>query len=180
MTARRPGLALLVLMSSLLVASCDRDPQADAKSKKTFLESVMYEDPGKQAAFKSALKDAGIEYSTYVGKDGHEYVQWSSDHRDDVNRIIRRISGEPLPEGRHVRFGPPHHEMFKKWLTNNAIPFTTQLSDGEEYIVWKQEDYPRVSQWKHFPRTVFEKSRKLGGARSSDIEVQKSGAGSGQ
>jgi hypothetical protein len=170
------------LLAVALVAACEVESQPPISTKRLISESTTYADPEKQRVFKSALKDAGVNHELYTGDDGREYVRWKGEDGAKVERIKAQLFGEPLPEGRHIHFGAPYHEWFKKWLTDNAIPFTTQQRDGKEYVIWQDADYPKVSQWEHFPRDTFTKARRLSSnttphADARDMPAPASGSG---
>jgi hypothetical protein len=158
--------ALLGVVTAALVASCEIAPQPPVSTKRLVSQSHAYADAEKQTRLKSALKEAGIHHEIYTGDDGREYVRWKGEDSVAVQRIQVQIFGEPLPEGRHIHFGAPHHERFKKWLTDNAIAFTTRQNDGKEYVIWNAVDYAKIAQWEHFPRETYEKAQKLSSSRT--------------
>lgn len=176
MTADRSARSLVALLTVALLASCEVGPQPPVSTKRLVSESHAYADAEKQTRFKSALRDAGIDHEIYTGGDGREYVRWKGEDSAAVERIQVQLFGEPLPEGRHIHFGAPHHERFKKWLTDNAIPFTTRQNDGKEYVIWKAVDYAKVSQWEHFPRDTYEKAQKPSSNPTVESDARKSGA----
>jgi hypothetical protein len=163
-------------MTVAILASCEVGPQPPISTKRLVSESRTYADPAKQSRFKSALKDAVIHHEIYTGDDGREYVRWKGEDSAAVERIQVQLFGEPLPDGRHIHFGAPHHERFKKWLTDNGIPFKTRQSDGKEYIVWNAVDYPKISQWEYFPRDTFDKAQVLSSNPTVVPDARKSGA----
>jgi hypothetical protein len=122
------------------------------------------------------LKQAGVPHEIYIGYGNREYVRWKAEDSARVHNIQVSLFGEDPPEGRSINFGAPYAERFKKWLTENRIPFTTMLSDGKEYVVWEAADYPRVSKWKDFPRETFEKAFNLSSNPTVDTDARKSGA----
>ena len=176
MTANRQVRAFSALIAMTLVASCEIGPQPPVSTKRLVSESSTYTDPEKQARFKSALKDAGIKHEIYTGDDGREYIRWKGEDSATVERIKIQLFGEPLPEGRHIHFGEPYQDQFKKWLTDNAIPFTTRQSDGREYVVWDAADSAKVSQWEYFPRDTYGKAQGLSSNHTVDADARKSGA----
>jgi hypothetical protein len=161
MSAKRPVRILFALVAFALVASCEVGPRTPVSTKHLVFESSAYADPEKQSRFKSALKTAGIEHEVYTGDDGREYLRWKGEDSAKVERIKVQLFGEPLPEGRHIHFGAPHHEWFKKWLADSRIPFTTRQVDGKEYVIWEAADYARVSQWEYFPRDTYDSAQRL-------------------
>ena len=155
MTAQRLPLALGLIVGAVLVSACEVESQPPPPSKRLISQSTAYANPESQRVFKLALKDAGIPYDIYTGDGGLEYVRWKGEDSAKVEAIQARLFGEPLPDGRHIHFGPPDHERFKTWLTANGIPFSTRQSRGKEYVIWQESDYPKVSQWEHFPRDTY-------------------------
>jgi hypothetical protein len=117
--------------------------------------SFQYGDAEKQRRFKEGLKQANVPHELIIGPDGKEYVKWRDEDSAAVTAVQVSLFGEPLPLGRSIHFGAPYQAQFKKWLKETGIPFKTQMSEGKEYIVWEAADYPRVSQWKHFPREIY-------------------------
>ena len=176
MTADRSAGALLALILSALLASCEVGPQPPVSTKRLVSESSTYTDPEKQTLFKAALKDAGVQHEIYTGEDGREYVRWKGKGSATVERIKTQLFGEPLPQGRHIHFGAPYQEQFKKWLTDNTIPFTTRQSDGKEYVIWGAGDYAKVSRWEHFPRDTYGKAPELSSNPTVDPNARKNSA----
>jgi hypothetical protein len=183
MTANRLSRILGLIIGVALASGCEVGSQPPTSSKRLVSQSTAYADPEKQRAFKSALKDAGVHHEIYTGDDGREYVRWMGEDSATVEGIQVRLFGEALPEGRHIHFGAPYHEWFKKWLTDNSIPFTTRQRDGKEYVIWQDADYPKVSQWEHFPRDTYSKARRLSSnttphADARDLPASATGSGS--
>lgn len=176
MTANSPAGLLAVLVVLALLTACDISPQPPVSTKRLISQSNSYSDPDKQHRFKDALRQAAVPHEIYTGADGREYVKWSGEHSDAVEKIQISLFGEPLPEGRSIHFGAPYNDRFKKWLTDSGIPFTTRLSDGKEYVIWAAADYPRVAKWEHFPRETYEKLHQLSSNPTVDSAARKSGA----
>ena len=163
-------------MIPVFLASCEVGPQPPVSTKRLVSESSTYTDAEKQARFKTALKDAGVEHEIYTGEDGREYVRWKGEDSATVERTKTQLFGEPLPQGRHIHFGEPYQDQFKKWLTDNAIPFTTRQSDGTEYVIWGAADYAKVSRWEHFPRDTYGKAPELSSNPTVGPDARKGGA----
>jgi hypothetical protein len=164
MTAYRSARSLALFTVVALLASCDGGPQPPVSTKRSILqsyESTSYADAAKQRRFKEALEHAGVPHEIYTGDDGNQYVRWKGEDGDRVEGIKISLFGKSLPEGRHIHFGALHQEQFKEWLTANGIAFTTQQSDGKEYVIWEAADYPRLARWEHFPRDSYEKGQRL-------------------
>jgi hypothetical protein len=149
-----PFRAIPILALALALAACDRGPPPEAK-KTSMYHSFQYGDAEKQRRFKEGLKQANVPHELIIGPDGKEYVKWRDEDSAAVTAVQVSLFGEPLPLGRSIHFGAPYQAQFKKWLKETGIPFKTQMSEGKEYIVWEAADYPRVSQWKHFPREIY-------------------------
>ncbi|MBU0747698.1 MAG: hypothetical protein KKH21_07135 [Gammaproteobacteria bacterium] len=109
--------------------------------------AVSYADPQEQQRFKVALASAGIYAATEV-RDGKEFVRWAEADAEAVAKVEVSLFGPPLPEGRHVSFGPyAIQQEFTAWLAQNEIPFETTVSRGRDYVVWQAKDGERVKQW---------------------------------
>ncbi len=171
MTAHRPMRILALIIAVAFASACEVGSHPPTSTKRLISQSVTYADSKKQRVFKSALKDAGIDHETYTGDDGREYVRWKGEDSAKVEGIQAHLFGEPLPEGRHIHFGPPYHDWFKKWLTDNSIPFTTRQREGKEYVIWQSADYPKVSRWEHFPRDTYEKLRRQSSDPPADSDA---------
>lgn len=149
--------AIAILALALFLAACDLNPPPASKKTATF-HSISYADAEKQRRFKEGLKQANVPHELFTGTGGKEYVKWRDEDSAAVRAVEVSLFGEPLPLGRSIHFGQPYHAQFKKWLKDGGIAFKTQMSEGKEYVVWEAADYPRVSQWKHFPREIYGKA----------------------
>lgn len=176
MTPSRLVRAIATLAVALSLVACDLTPSPTVTKTASF-ESISYADPEKQRKLKEGLKQANVPHEL-ITRDGKEYVQWRSEDGAAVKAVQVALFGEPLPLGRSIHFGAPYHAQFKKWLKDNGIPFRTQLSEGKEYVVWEAADYPRVSQWEHFPREIY--GRALEGSPNPAAETGKRAGASGK
>src|SRR6266853_1381563 len=176
MTAYRSVCAFAGFIVVTTVASCEIGSQPPVTTKRLSSESSSYADPEKQRRFKVALKQAVVPHEIYTGNDGREYVKWKGEDGAAVEAVKISLFGEPLPEGRHIHFGAPYQERFKKWLTDSGIPFTTRLSEGKEYVIWEAADYPQIAKWKDFPRETYEKAQQLSSNPTVETDARKSGA----
>ena len=111
-------------------------PQATATTRATH-----YGDPGMQLAFKDALAQAGIPFSTET-RQGKEFVSW----RPEDNAAVEDIQSKLLPPseggGRSVHFEKPQvQQAYKEWLVKRGVEYSVMTLRGREYVVWK--DGPR-------------------------------------
>lgn len=91
MTVDRLLRILGLIIGTALVSGCEVGPQPPTSGKRLVSQSTTCADPGKQRAFRPALKNAGVPHEIYTGDDGREYV-----------RCIRA-----------QLFGAPYQEWFK-------------------------------------------------------------------
>jgi hypothetical protein len=137
------------------LTACTKEPEHVPRAGELVRRSVTYPDPAEQKLFRDALASASIPYELTMGPDGKEYVAWAGDQDSAVEAVKVRLFGEDLPTGRNIRFSGEYGDQFKTWLTANAIPFRIVTKHGKEYVVWEDQDSPRVAKWPHFPANYW-------------------------
>ena len=100
--------------------------------------AVNYSNPEMQQRFRRALEAANIPHRTYE-RQGKEFVAWSRQHDEAVQKIDALILQGPLPSGRNVWFSEPtQQKRFTDWLSEQRISYEIVTSDGKPYVVWDE------------------------------------------
>jgi hypothetical protein len=143
------SLHILMALNAISLAACIK--LGDGTTTTTIKEERMsFTDPKEQAEFERRLSAAGVPFKVEL-QEGSRYVTWGGEHSPVAKREAQTLIGEPLPPGRPISFSPPEHqERFKSWLTESAIPYTTKVSQGREYVIWDDANTAKVKSWKHF------------------------------
>ena len=136
-----PAIALMVFgsllanmaPSELPSISFGEVPQQDERA-------VNYSNPEMQQRLKRELEAANIPHRTYERR-GKEFIAWSREHDEAVQKIDKSVMQGPLPSGRNVSFSEPKEQQrFTNWLSEQKIGYEIVTSDGKPYVVWDETD----------------------------------------
>jgi hypothetical protein len=144
--------SVLTIFACGSMAGCDSGPPHRTISSATESCTLRVIDPPTRLRLEQALARSSVTYDTTVSTDGGVVIRVRGESCKTLRTIEISVLGPDLPNGRHIHFGGDHNSEFKKWLTDQGIPFETQVRDGSEYIIWKAEDSARVASWQYFPR----------------------------
>jgi hypothetical protein len=150
--------SIVAVSIACLSISCDqgKDTEKIIYQSEPVEINVSYTNPEYQRMLKKALKNAHIPYAIVQGKDGKEYVQWDRKDANAVQKVKDQLFGVAPPPGRSIAFEGEMNQRFKDWLAKNKIDYTTTTHFGTEYVIWAQEDSPRVEGFGYFPSYYFD------------------------
>jgi hypothetical protein len=119
-------------------------------------ESVSYPSPEQQDQLKAALAAAHIRYHTEL-RDGQEHVVWDAKDSAAVKAALVSPLGPDLPSGRSMNFSAELREEFEHWLKANNVSYFSKSNEGREYLIWSEQDDPRVREWlrARLPEAVY-------------------------
>lgn len=149
---------VVIISITWFCAGCDRAEKSVKIIYQTEPVEInsSYANPEHQEMFKKAMNSANIPYEVIIGKDGKEYVQWVREDAKSVQKVKERVFGVAPPSGRSIAFEGEMNERFKSWLKDNNIDFTTTTHFGTEYVIWAEEDGPRVEGFSYFPSYYYD------------------------
>jgi hypothetical protein len=150
MSMRRP--IAYIFISSFALGGCDTGTPHSTVSKTWQSCAVSYADASKRSRFEMALEQAKVPHETITLPDGQLAVQSHGQDCEQFQATMLALFGPDLPSGRNLHFDADRQAQFKKWLTEQGIPFRTEVRDGSEFVVWETQDATRVAAWEHFPR----------------------------
>jgi len=102
---------------------------------------TYFSNPDRQQSLKDELARAGIPYTLEI-TDGKEFVQWSQEHDQAAEAILRNVQGDVAPGKHTVAFeDAATRDEFKLWLLARNIRFEAVEVGNKHYIAWK--DGPR-------------------------------------
>ncbi len=136
------------LIVALVIACAGCELQVDTTPKTMAPTGISYRDAKEQERFKRALSKAGIPYEVSVHKN-QEFVDWDPSYSEAVEEV--KDSLLPLPPGRHINLDERRQSLFKEWLKQRKVPYTTKIVDKREFIIWEKADANRVRAWEGFP-----------------------------
>jgi hypothetical protein len=104
-------------------------------------EATQFYDPTQQDLFKEAMKNAGISFRT----DEKGMVWYPVSERERVSKLEWQIIRNDIPAERSVHYSQEFSaDLFKSELKRNGISFEAKVRRNDEWIVWGEEDTPRV------------------------------------
>jgi hypothetical protein len=134
-----PAIALMVFAS--LLANMAPSELPSISFGKVPIEDergISYSNPDTQQRFRRALEAANIPHRAYE-RQGKEFIAWSRQHDEAVQKIDNLMWQSPLPSGRNVWFSEPtQQKRFTDWLSEQKISYEIVTSDGKPYVVWDE------------------------------------------
>lgn len=100
--------------------------------------ATHYSDSGMQQRLKRALETSNIPHRVYT-RDGKEWIAWSRQHEDVVQKIQKERVMNAVPSGRNVSFGSPEEQQrFIDWLIDQKIGYEVVMYGDKPVVVWAE------------------------------------------
>jgi hypothetical protein len=147
---------ITLALLSLGMFGCTGSDQDGSSKTSVHSESASYSSQERQSELKAALAAAKVEYQVEM-RSGQEFVTWGARDSAIAKAALESPLGPELPAGRHMSFSNELRAEFEDWLKANGVSYFTKSRDGQEYVVWSEQDNSRVRDWlrKRLPEAVY-------------------------
>lgn len=126
-----------------LVLIIDLTPALSASSdSKSDMRSIYLQSSEFRQAVSSRLEREGVPFV----KEGDVILRYHREDGDRIREIIADVADDFLPIGRSVSYAPNLQRVFKQKLQEAGISYREERHDDHLWIVWSEEDDPRVTE----------------------------------